>query len=41
MNGMMENTFINVKNQSKTITAELVIPRGGANGVILNDCGGE
>ncbi len=35
MNGMLENTFINVKNQSKTITAELVIPRGGANGVIL------
>jgi hypothetical protein len=35
MNGMLENTFINVKNQSKTITAELVIPEGGANGVIL------
>jgi arylsulfatase A-like enzyme len=35
MNGMMENTFLNVKNQSKTITAELEIPRGGANGVIL------
>jgi arylsulfatase A-like enzyme len=35
MNGMLENTFINVKNQSKTITAELEIPDGGANGVIL------
>ena len=35
MNGMLENTFINVKNQSKTITADLVIPEGGANGVIL------
>jgi hypothetical protein len=35
MNGMLENTFINVKNQSKTITAELVIPEDGANGVIL------
>jgi arylsulfatase len=35
MNGMLENTFINVKNQSKTITAELEIPKGGANGVIL------
>ena len=35
MNGMLENTFINVKNQSKTITAELDIPEGGANGVIL------
>ncbi len=35
MNGMLENTFMNVKNRSKTITAELVIPEGGANGVIL------
>jgi arylsulfatase len=35
MNGMLENTFMNVKNQSKTITAELEIPKGGANGVIL------
>jgi arylsulfatase A-like enzyme len=35
MNGMLENTFINVKNQSKTITAELEIPAAGANGVIL------
>jgi len=35
MNGMLENTFMNVKNRSKTIAAELVIPKGGANGVIL------
>ena len=35
MSGMLENTFINVKNQSVTITAELDIPEGGANGVIL------
>lgn len=35
MNGMLENTFLNVKNQSKTITADLVIPKNGANGVIL------
>jgi len=35
MNGMLENTFLNVKNQSKTITADLVIPPNGANGVIL------
>jgi arylsulfatase len=35
MDGMLENTFINVKNQSKTITAELDIPEGGANGVVL------
>jgi len=35
MTGMMENVFIDVKNRSKTITAELEIPEGGANGVIL------
>jgi arylsulfatase len=35
MNGMLENTFINVKNQSKTITAELEIPESNASGVIL------
>jgi len=35
MDGMLENTFMNVKNRSKTITAELTIPEGGANGVIL------
>jgi len=35
MDGMLENTFINVKNRSMTITAELEIPTGGANGVIL------
>lgn len=35
MNGMLENTFLNVKNQSKTITAEIEIPEGGANGVLL------
>ena len=35
MAGMMENAFINVKNQSVTITADVEIPAGGANGVIL------
>ncbi len=39
MNGMLENTFINVKNQSKTITAEVEIPEGGASGVILSQGG--
>ncbi|WP_026603397.1 arylsulfatase [Methylomonas sp. 11b] len=34
MSGMSENAFINVKNKSKTITAELDIPEGGANGVV-------
>jgi hypothetical protein len=36
---MLENTFINVKNQSKTITAEIEVPDGGANGVILGQGG--
>jgi arylsulfatase len=35
MDGMMENTFINVKNRSKTITAEIEIPEGGASGALL------
>ena len=35
MTGMMEGVFINVKNRSKTITAELEVPKGGANGTIL------
>jgi arylsulfatase A-like enzyme len=39
MKGMMENAFINVKNHSKTITAEVEIPQGGANGVILCQAG--
>ena len=39
MDGMLENTFMNVKNKSKTITAELEIPEDGANGVILTQGG--
>ena len=35
MTGMAENVFINVKNSSKTITAELEIPAPGANGTVL------
>ncbi|WP_182869949.1 arylsulfatase [Rhodopirellula sp. JC639] len=35
MEGMLENTFINVKNRSCTITAELEIPDGGASGAVL------
>ena len=35
MTGMMENAFINVKNQSFTVTADVEIPAGAANGVIL------
>ena len=39
MEGMMENTFINIKNSSFSITAEVTIPEGGANGVILSQGG--
>jgi arylsulfatase len=35
MTGMMENTFINVKGRSKTITADVEIPAAGASGVLL------
>src|SRR5688572_7254353 len=35
MTGMMENAFINIKNQSFTVTADVEIPSGAANGVIL------
>jgi arylsulfatase len=36
MTGMTENVFLNIKNRSKTITAEIEIPEGRtANGIIL------
>jgi arylsulfatase len=35
MTGMMEGVFINVKNRSKTITAEVDVPQDGATGTIL------
>jgi len=35
MTGMMENVFINVKNRSHTISAEVDLPKSGADGVIL------
>jgi arylsulfatase A-like enzyme len=35
MQGMLENTFMNIKNRSSKITADLDIPAGGANGAIL------
>lgn len=35
MTGMMENVFINVKNKSVTITAEVDVPQGGGNGTII------
>jgi arylsulfatase A-like enzyme len=35
MAGMMEGVFINVKNRSKTITAEIEVPEAGANGTVV------
>ena len=39
MTGMMENAFLNVKNRSKTITAEVEVPQGGGHGTILGQGG--
>jgi arylsulfatase len=39
MQGMLENTFMNVKNRSSKITAELDIPPSGAKGAILSQGG--
>jgi arylsulfatase len=35
MIGMMESVFPNVKNRSKTITAEIEVPAGGGNGTLI------
>jgi arylsulfatase A-like enzyme len=39
MTGMSENAFINVKGRSFSVTAEVDIPAGGANGVIIAQAG--
>jgi arylsulfatase A-like enzyme len=39
MTGMSENVFINAKNRSHTITAEVEIPKNGAKGVLLAQAG--
>ncbi len=39
MTGLTENVFINVKSHSHTVTAEVQIPEGGANGVIISQAG--
>ena len=39
MVGMSENVFINIKNRSLSITADVEIRDGGANGVILAQAG--
>jgi arylsulfatase len=35
MRGMSENVFLNIKNRSFTITADVDVPKAGASGVIL------
>jgi arylsulfatase len=35
MTGMTENVFINIKNKSKTITAEVEVPADGGNGAVI------
>jgi arylsulfatase len=39
MTGMMENAFVNIKNRSHTIAADVEIPKGGASGVIVCQAG--
>jgi len=39
MVGIMEGAFVNVKNRSKTITAEIVVPDSGANGTVVSQGG--
>ena len=39
MTGMSENVILNIKNHSHTVTADVEIPRGGANGVIVAQAG--
>ena len=39
MQGMLENTFMNIKNRSSKITADVVIPATRANGAILSQGG--
>ncbi len=35
MTGMTENTFLNIKNKSVTITAEVEVPEDGGHGIII------
>jgi len=39
MTGMSENVFINVKNRSHSVTAELDVPASGASGAIVAQAG--
>ncbi len=39
MTGISENAFINIKGRSSAISAEIDVPSGGANGVIIAQAG--
>lgn len=39
MGGMAENVFIDTLSRSLVVTADLVIPKGGANGVVVSQGG--
>jgi arylsulfatase len=39
MVGIQENCMLNLKNKSHSVTAEVVVPDGGARGVIVNEGG--
>lgn len=39
MTGLMENTFINIKNVSHTVTAEVELSSNNTNGVIISQAG--
>ena len=39
MIGMTENVFINIKNRSHSITADVTVPDAGADGVIISQAG--
>jgi arylsulfatase A-like enzyme len=39
MTGISENAFINIKGRSSAITAEIEVPKDGANGVIIAQAG--
>jgi arylsulfatase len=39
MTGISENAFINLKSRSHSITADVNVPAGGANGVIISQAG--
>jgi hypothetical protein len=39
MHGLAENLVLNIKNKSHAVTAQVVVPNGGARGVILAQAG--